>query len=98
MITDQITDVEIDTEGRLRIRPAEQDLSQIWRAAAEVGWDPETRALYGPKPREWSYATWFQHLVAAARDEYGVTLRLSPETRWLNVPPDTRSAIERLSG
>ncbi len=98
MVTDQITDVEIDAEGRLRIRLAKQDLSQIWRAAAEIGWDPETRALYGPKPREWSYAKWFQHLVAAACDEYGVTLRLSPETRWLNVPLDIRNAIERLSG
>lgn len=94
MITDQIRDVEIDADGRLRIRPAEQDLAHIWRAAMEVHWDPDTRTLYSPRPREWSYPRWFRQIVAAARDEYGVTLRLSPETQWLNVPLDIRAEIE----
>jgi hypothetical protein len=96
MITDSITDVEIDAEGRLRIRPSKERLPHIWRAAMEVYWDPATETLYSPKPREWTYPMWFQQLVAAARDEYGVKLTLSSETRWSNVPQELRTEIEAL--
>ncbi|WP_421935256.1 hypothetical protein [Phenylobacterium sp.] len=96
MTRDEITDVEIDGEGRLRIRPLKEDLPYIWRAAMEVYWDPASRTLYSPKPREWTYPMWFRQLVAAAADEYGVQLSLSAATRWSNVPPDLRSEIEGL--
>lgn len=96
MTKDQITDVEIDSEGRLRIRPLKEDLPHIWRAAMEVYWDPATRTLYSPKPREWTYVMWFQQLVDAAADEYGVYLALSANTRWSNVTAELRSEIERL--
>lgn len=97
MTRDEITDVEIDGEGRLHIRPLKEDLPHIWRAAMEVHWDPASRTLYGPKPREWTYPMWFRQIVAAAADEYGVKLSLSATTRWSNVPSDLRNEIERLS-
>jgi hypothetical protein len=96
MMRDQITDVEIDVEGRLRLRPLKADLPHVWRAALEVCWDPATRTLYSPRPREWTYPTWFRQIVAATADEYGVRLALSPDTRWSNVPPDIRAEIEGL--
>jgi len=43
MTKDQITDVEIAGEGRLRIRPLKENLPHIYRAAMEVYWDPATR-------------------------------------------------------
>lgn len=98
MIRDEITEVEIDSEGRLRIRPLKENLPHIWRAAMEVHWDPASRTLYSPQPREWTYATWFQRLIAAAADECGVQLSLSPSTQWSNVPLALRSEIEALPG
>jgi hypothetical protein len=35
-------------------------------------WDPWGQFLYSPKPREWSYAKWFQQITAAAGEQgYG---------------------------
>jgi hypothetical protein len=96
MTQDDIVDVEIDGEGRLRVRPLSEDLPHVWRAAMEVYWDPSTRTLYSPKPREWTYPMWFQQIVAAAADEYGVQLSLSAKTNWTNVSPELRAEIEGL--
>lgn len=95
MTRDEITSVEIDDEGRLRVRPSKVDMPLVWRAAMEVYWDASTRTLYSPKPREWTYPMWFQQLLAAAH-EYGVHLTLSPGTHWSNVPGDVRVEIEAL--
>ena len=91
---DRIAEVRIDDEGRLRVRPQTVDLPDIFRSGMEVHWDPSTRTLYTPKPREWTYPKWFHHLVHAALDECGVRLVLSTETRWLNVPEEVRREIE----
>ncbi len=97
MTKDQIAEVEIDGEGRLRIRPVKEDLPHIWRAGVEVYWDPATRTLCSPRPLKWTYPMWFQQLVAAAASEYGVQLSLSSETYWSNVPPELRSEIEEMA-
>jgi hypothetical protein len=97
MLEDWITCVEIDPDGRLRVRPQTVDFSQIYRAAMEVNWEPASRTLYSPKPREWTYPMWFTQIVAAALDEYGVRLSLSVETNWVNVPGDVRTEIEGAS-
>ena len=74
--------------GRLLVRPKVCTFPYIYRAAMEVGWDPDNRALFSPKPREWSYLRWFQQIVAAAADEYGVRLVVTPYTVCrLTFPP-----------
>ena len=93
---DWIIRVEIDSEGRLRVKPSEQTFPHIWRAAMEVNWDPDSGTLFGPRPREWTYPMWFQQIVAAAWDEYGVRLFLSASTTWLNVPAGIQAEIARL--
>jgi hypothetical protein len=63
----------------------------------EVNWDKQTRRLFGPKPRHWSYADWFKQIVAAASDEYGTHLRLNADTVFVNVPTPLRAEIESYS-
>jgi hypothetical protein len=94
MKEDQIAQIEIGPDAKLYVQPLQETFPYIYRAAMEVGWDVESRRLFGPKPREWSYFDWFRQIVAAAADEYGVSLKISPSTMWVNIPTELRSEIE----
>ena len=93
MNEDDIVSVEIDEKGRLRVKPALQTFAQIYRAAMEVGWDPDRRCLFSPKPREWTYPMWFRQIVAAASEEYGVRLNLTPRTAWIIISDETMAEM-----
>jgi len=96
-----IEHVEIDSSGRLIVRPAlppDQDFAFIYRAAMEVSWNPEERSLVAPPPREWSHFDWFRHLVSAVAQEYGERLVLSAATTWSGVSPELRDRIQQWSG
>lgn len=93
MPEDRIAKVEIDDEGRFCIHPETKEFTHIYRAAMEVGWDGAGRFLFSPRLREGSYPTWFRQIVAAAIDECGVQLKLTPATEWINVSADIRSEI-----
>lgn len=90
MSEDHIVSVEIDGDGKLCVTPATKEFPLIYRAAMEICWDPGRRCLVSPEPREWTYPMWFRHVIAAAADEYGVRLRLTPETIWTNVSDEVR--------
>jgi hypothetical protein len=93
MTNDIIAEVGIDDEGRLYISPAASSFALIYRAAMGVNWDSSNRRLFSPRPREWSYSDWFKQIVSAAADEYGVRLRLTPETTWSNIPQILKEQI-----
>lgn len=93
MDDEAVTEVGINEEGALYVRPSHTAFEHIYRAAREVQWDAERKLLLTPKPREWSYARWFEQIISAAAKEYGVRLRLTPSTIWSNVPPDLKAAI-----
>lgn len=94
-----IDEVGIDEDGRLYITPIGATFPMIYRAAMEVGWDQARNRLFSPPPREWSYEHWYRHILAAARDEYGCTLRLTKATRWTNISsPDMVAAMAAATG
>ena len=95
MKTDSIAEVGIDEEERLYLRPATATFAQIYREAREVHWDAATGRLYSPKPREWSYARWFQQIIETA-EAYGQPLRLTPATVWVKIPDDVRAEAEQI--
>ncbi len=88
-----IAEVAIDEGARLRVVPRERTFEFIWRAAAEVNWDAEGRYLYSPKPREWSYLDWYEHIVGAVRSEYAVVLVLEPASRFAGIPAELEQEI-----
>ena len=94
MRQEQIAEVRIDDLHRLFLRPVETTFDKIYRAAMGVDWDEEAQALVGPAPREIGHSRWFEHILAAAADEYGVALTLGPHTVWTNVSPDVRRDME----
>jgi hypothetical protein len=93
MIEEPIAEVGIRADGGLFVRPESSDFAYIYRAGMEVSWDAENRRLFGPKPREQTYAKWFAQILAAAAGEYHVTLTLTPATIWTGVPDVVRSEI-----
>lgn len=93
MSDDTICEVGINDEGGLYVRPSSATFEFIYRAAMEVNWDQDNRCLFGPKPRAWTYVDWFKLIVAAAGDEYGIELRLTPQTTWSNVSDTIRAEI-----
>lgn len=96
MAQETIAEVGIDEVGRLYVRPTSTSFDFFYRAAMEVNWDAATRRLFSPKPREWTYLDWFKQIIAAAADEYGTALRVTPDTAWTNIPAGLRAEIEGL--
>jgi hypothetical protein len=92
-----IAEVAIDSSGAIAITPRiapTEDFEQIYRAAMGVRWQPNLRALV---PYETQGATpewWFRQIVSAVHSEYGQVLELQPDTKWTNVSPEIKRAIQ----
>ncbi len=96
MTHDQIAEVRIDEQGRLCVVPASSFFPYIYREAMEVHWDDSGRFFYSPKPREWSYARWFQQILSAAKEQSSV-FSLTSTTAWSGVPDSVRAEIEAIA-
>lgn len=94
MQTQPIAEVGIDDEQRVFVRPVSGDFEHIYRAAMEVYWECATGRLSYPAPRNWTAPQWYQQIIAATADEYGIELQLTDETIWSNVPSNVRIQIE----
>jgi len=95
MTQNPIEEVSVHEDGSLRLRPADGDFEYVYRAATGVRWDPETRELVAPPPREWTYVDWFRQIVRAVNEEFGQTLAITSATRWTNVAPEIREELLR---
>ena len=85
MKADPITQIGIDTQGRLFIKPASLTYPMIYREANGVQWNPQENQLFSDKPREWSYLDWFKQIINTA-DPEGIDLEITNQTEWINIP------------
>ncbi|MBL7683157.1 MAG: hypothetical protein JNK00_07315 [Flavipsychrobacter sp.] len=92
MKSDKIIEIGIDNEERLYIKPSTSQFLYIYRSAVEVHWDNTKKILYSPKPRDWTYLKWYNHIIATALD-YGYLLKLTEKTEWVNIPKDLKTEI-----
>ena len=98
MRRDAIKEIGIDAEARLYLKPEQARFSIIYREGAEVHWDAKGAFLYSPKPREWSYLDWYEHMISVAKgDGGGFNLEITSATIWINVPEELRQQIQNLS-
>ena len=65
----------------------------IYREAAEVYWENDIKGFKAPSPRKWSHSDWYHHIVSVAASGLGISLELSGNTCWINVPPQTKAEI-----
>ena len=92
MDRDAIDVIEIDDAGQLHVVPTSRSFPFIYREAMEVQWDTSRSSLHSPAPRDWSYARWFQQILAAAREQ-DCELYPVANTRWVNVGPGVKAEL-----
>jgi len=99
MRTLEVAEIAIHEDGRLLIHPSEADDSfkYVYRAAAEVGWDPALGCFVCPAPRDWSYLRWFQHARDTIRSELACHLAITDRTFWRNIGDALREEISSAS-
>jgi hypothetical protein len=90
---DNIVEISIDQNGRLRIKPMTEKFTLIYRSATEVHWDDNENFLYSPKPREWTYLDWYKHIVSTILTEHNCKLTITTETKWTSIPKDLKEGI-----
>jgi hypothetical protein len=93
MTEDNILEISIDDEARLRVYPSTATYDFIYRAACEVNWNKEGKFLYSPQPREWSYFDWYTQIVSVVKSEYGNLLIINNNTVWNKVSEETKKQI-----
>jgi Integron Cassette Protein Hfx_Cass5 len=98
MEADEIALIEIDGGGRLCVSPKFASYPFIYRAAIEVHWDPHSKCLHSPSPREWSYARWLRQIRDAVKGEYGVALAITSQTQWRNIDEALKSELAAVMG
>lgn len=82
MRTDNIIEIGIDNSERLYIKPKEEKFTLIYRTATEVHWDNKDYYLYSPKPKDWNYFDWYNHIMKVVETECNCKLNLTEETVW----------------
>jgi hypothetical protein len=98
--TISVSEIRLDDAGRLLVvpeLPAGEDMAFVYRAAKDITWDENSRALAAPAPRPggWSPLDWYRQIVSAVGDEYGARLAVGPGTKW-HVPQELRQEIENV--
>lgn len=97
MTEDKIVSVIINEEGQLHIVPESLSFPMIYRSASEVHWNNSTKSLYSPKPREWNYLDWYQHIIGIAEGDNYCKLLITSDTEWVNIPTELKKEIENFA-
>ena len=93
----QIEEIGLDDQGRLFVRPSAasaDEFTQIYRAGMSIRWNGGLRALHAYESARWDAIDVYRRIFAAALDEYGIQLRVTPGTAWTRIPADIRKETE----
>ena len=94
MNREAILEIGIDQLDRGYIKPLSRSFEQIHRAAMQVYWDSAQKCLHSPKTDKWTHIHWFQQILDAAGDEYGVYLVCTPATIWSGVSETLKAEMK----
>ena len=77
------------------IKPQELSFKMIYRSAVGVYWNDEENYLYHNQAQNWSFFQSFEHIVKAVKIEYGVQLKIMPNTIYENLDDCTILTIKK---
>lgn len=98
MKQEEIAEVSLDTEGRIRVKPTNKAFPFIYRVGVGIYWDEKHQFLY-PKALGITEAeVWFTEILNAVKSEYKIDLRLTLKTKWKNTPEKIKSKIVQAHG
>ena len=89
-----IAKIALNDNGILYVKPINYSFPMIYRSAMGVHWDENKCCLFHNPPREWSVLRWYKQIVLAAKDEYGVTLKVCADTIYENIDAVMQKSIE----
>jgi hypothetical protein len=93
-----ITQVEVDSLGRLLVRPwAESDAiyEYIYREANGLRWDKEKHSFCAYEPSRWGHEELLRHIAATLRGSFGEDLRITEQTTWVGVSPELHARLRQ---
>ncbi|WP_147415933.1 hypothetical protein [Ulvibacterium marinum] len=96
MDRDRIIKVEIDSLGCLHISPNMKKFTLVYRTAKQVHWNQEKQTVYSPKPTDWTYVDWYNHILKVVKEECFCELYLTDDTNWINVSEHIKSEITKV--
>lgn len=92
-----LTRIEVLPTGRLALTLRDDPAGRcpyIYRAAAEIEWQPDQSRFISPRSELGSPSTHYLHVARVVRDELGYVLVSDAGIEWINVPPSERAVIE----
>jgi len=93
---DEIIEIGIDDLERLYVKPKKEKFTLIYRTATEVHWDNEKQFLYSPRPKDWTYLDWYEHILKVVRKEGNCELLINEHTIFNNISNHLKIAIKEL--
>lgn len=97
MKTVKISEIGIDFEEKLYIKPESYSFPDIYHEEIEIKWNSELKILHSPKPGEWSYLMIYSQIIKAAKNQ-GVQLIIDSNTEWKNISDENKRDIKILAG
>ena len=94
MVDEYIEKIIVNQNGTLSIQPKGRSFDMIYRSAMGVDWDAKELCLTHNPSEDWNAFLWYLQILDAVKSEYGVVLKLSPETSFVNIDDDTISRIK----
>jgi hypothetical protein len=89
-----IEKVFISENGIICIKPQKLSFNMIYRSTAGVHWNDDGNYLFHNPPQKWSPFHWYEHILKAVKIEYGVQLKIMPDTVYENLDEGTVLAIK----
>ena len=90
-----IEKVYLDNDQILFVKPKSYSFDKVYRSAMGVDWDEHKCCLYQAHPsREWSILRWFDQILLAVKNEYGITLKVCSDTNYENIGFEVQKSIE----
>jgi hypothetical protein len=93
-----VLEIHVDTRGRLLVIPAGTNRGRkfMYRTASGVRWDETSKAFVAAEPASWQHGEFLAHMLREVRGELRENLRLTANTRWVNVSADLRNELSSI--
>ena len=90
---EDISEIGIDGNIGIYIRPETAKFPFIWRSASGIHWDDRKNILHTTNQTGWTHLQWYKQIVGVIRDEYSYELLLTDKTIWINISNDLKKEM-----
>jgi len=92
---EEITQIGIDAENRLFVKPPKKIFSMVDRLAKGINWDNKEKVLYSSTIREWSNYKWYLYILNTIYQECNIELIPTKKTEYINLDRKAKNQIQQ---